>query len=80
MYHIYEAFYNLHIRFRNLISYSTVSMKINLSFLSKSNFHHFDTEFITSHTNRINYLHLWTPFIIDLVFSSLEKYSKIRWT
>jgi hypothetical protein len=76
MSHVYEAFSGLNIRFYNLLYASTLPLNINMSFLSKSNCQRYYKQFVLPNINRISSLHLWNPFIIDLVFPSLENVQK----
>ena len=71
MYHVCKAFFSLNIRFQNLLN-STLPVKINTSFLSKSDFERYYTQFIIPNINRITYLHLWNRFVINTAFMSLE--------
>ena len=78
MCHIYQAFIDLNSRFKNLLMYSSLPLKINIKYLSKSNVQSYYTRFILANINRISFLYLWNPFLIDLSFSislSCSKFS-----
>ncbi|CAF1075098.1 unnamed protein product [Rotaria sp. Silwood1] len=76
MYDLYKAFYNLNIRFRNLLVNSSLPIKINLSFISKSNFEHFNNDFILPNMHRITSFRVSNPMIYDLNISPTDMISK----
>ncbi|CAF4634689.1 unnamed protein product [Rotaria sp. Silwood2] len=76
MYDLYKVFYNLNIRFRNLLVNSSLPIKINLSFISKSNFEHFNKDFILPNMHRITSLRVSNPMIYDLNISPTHMISK----
>ncbi len=76
IYRVYEAFYDLNIRFQNLLSCSNLPIHINTSFLSKSNFQRYLTQFILPNIERISSLRLWNSFMFDDIFSSSENIKK----
>jgi hypothetical protein len=67
IYHVYEAFFNLNTRFDNLLTYSTLPVKINISSMSKSAFKRYNTDIIMPNIHRINSLRISNVFIYDLV-------------
>ncbi|CAF1281594.1 unnamed protein product [Rotaria sordida] len=69
IYHVYDGFFNLNKRFQNLLMNSNLSIKINVSAMSKSNFEHYYKDIILPNKHRINCLRLSNPFTIDIVFS-----------
>ncbi|CAF3771071.1 unnamed protein product [Rotaria sp. Silwood1] len=69
-FHIYEAFYNLNIRFLKLLTYSTLPLKINISTISKSTFQYYYTNIIIPNQHRIKLLRLLNPLIIKIIFFS----------
>jgi hypothetical protein len=80
-YDILEAFSNLNIRFEHLFRCSYFSLKLNIPFMSKSNFKNRSTNIIGPHIHQILSLHLSeeffikyfvTLFPIDLSFIHLE--------
>ena len=72
MYDIYQGFMDLNSRFQNLLMYSSLPLKINMKYLSKSNVQSYYTQFILPNLHRINFLYLWNPFLIDLGFPSVD--------
>jgi hypothetical protein len=72
VYHAYEAFSNLNIRFQNLLDGSTLPININMSFLSKTNFQRYYTQFVLPNIYRISSLRLLNSLMVDSVFSSVE--------
>ncbi|CAF1427167.1 unnamed protein product [Adineta steineri] len=67
-YDMYEAFSNLNTRFNNLLIYSTLPIKINMSSMSKSTFQRYYTDIIMPNRYRIGSLRLSDPFTLDLIF------------
>ncbi|CAF1208513.1 unnamed protein product [Rotaria sordida] len=76
-FHIYEIFFNLNTRFRNLLISSTLPIKINLSSLSKSNFEYYYRNMIIPYQHRIQSFYLSNLFIVDLFLSSFSLISKL---
>ncbi|CAF1189159.1 unnamed protein product [Rotaria sordida] len=76
-FHIYEIFFNLNTRFRNLLISSTLPIKINLSSLSKSNFEYYYRNMIIPYQHQIQSLYLSNLFIVDLFLSSFSLISKL---
>jgi hypothetical protein len=62
----------LNIRFQNLLVDSTLPIKINSSSLSKSTFQRYYRHIIMPNKHRIQSLHLFNPFIVDLIFSPVR--------
>ncbi|CAF1492196.1 unnamed protein product [Rotaria sordida] len=75
-FHVYEAFFNLNIRFRNLLINSTLPIQINISSMSKSAYQQYHTDIIKTSTYRINSLQLSNLFIYGLAFSPIRILSK----
>lgn len=76
-YHLYEIFFDLNQRFRNLCFYSSFPIHTNISSLSKSTFQNYYTRFIQPNNYRITSIHLSEPFTIEF-FSSLTQYSQLQ--
>ncbi|CAF4030746.1 unnamed protein product [Rotaria sordida] len=76
-FHIYEIFFNLNTRFRNLLISSTLPIKINLSSLSKSNFEYYYRNMIIPYQHRIQSFYLSNLFIVDLFLSSFSLIPKL---
>jgi len=68
-FHAYKAFFNLNLRFRNLIINSTLPIQINISSMSRSDFNSYNTDIIKTGRHRINSLRITNPLIYDLVSS-----------
>ncbi|CAF2643537.1 unnamed protein product [Rotaria sp. Silwood2] len=64
IYHVYEEFFNLNTRFKNLLMHSNVPIHINISTMSKSNFEWYYNNIILPNMHRINILRLSNPFTI----------------
>ncbi|CAF4494271.1 unnamed protein product [Rotaria sp. Silwood2] len=73
---LYESFFDLNIRFRNLCKHSNLPIQINTQSVSKSTFQRIHTNFILSNRHRIQSLDLSNSFIIDCFSSSTEDISK----
>ncbi|CAF1064892.1 unnamed protein product [Rotaria sordida] len=71
-FHVYEAFFNINIRFRNLLTISTLPIEINISSMSKLAYQRYYKDIIMTNTNQINSLRLSNVFIYDLISSSIE--------
>ncbi|UJR19286.1 hypothetical protein I4U23_022415 [Adineta vaga] len=53
-FHVYQSFFNLNIRFRNLLIYSKLSIKINInSSISRSNLEHYYNDIVIPCSDRI---------------------------
>jgi hypothetical protein len=68
-YDIYQGFFYLNNRFRNLLINSNFPIQINISTMSKSNFELYHKNMIKPNKHRINILHLSNPFTVDIIFS-----------
>ncbi|CAF2116730.1 unnamed protein product [Rotaria magnacalcarata] len=71
-YHVYQAFYNLNKRFRNILMLSSLPIKLNTSNISKSSFHNYYEQFIVPNENRVSSMYLSHPFIADLILPASE--------
>jgi hypothetical protein len=69
--HIYDALFNLSIRFQNLLTRSSLPMNIDLSSMSSMVFQRYYTTIVIHYQHRIKSLNSSNPFINGLVFSSL---------
>ncbi|CAF1333805.1 unnamed protein product [Rotaria sordida] len=76
VYQLYESFFDLNTRFRNLCIYSNLPIEINNQSLSKSTFQRYYTNLILPNKHRIRSLDLSDPFIIDFFSLSTEHISK----
>ncbi|CAF4116851.1 unnamed protein product, partial [Adineta steineri] len=74
----YEIFSNLNRRFHQILVLSTLSIKIDISLISKPTFRRHYKQIIMPNKHRINLLHLSNPFIVDLFFPSSQIISKFR--
>ncbi|CAF0992340.1 unnamed protein product [Adineta steineri] len=61
--HAFQAFYDLNYRFQKLVLNSNSTIKINISSISKSQFHHYLTDRIKPCTSRIELFRLSNPCI-----------------
>ncbi|CAF4240205.1 unnamed protein product [Rotaria sp. Silwood2] len=80
-YDIYQSFFNLNMRFQNYLIGSTFLLKINISTLSKSQFHDYYKHFIAPNKHRIRLLNLSNIFVIDFfVFETedISTYSQLQ--
>ncbi|CAF3026920.1 unnamed protein product [Rotaria sp. Silwood2] len=75
-FHIYKAFFNLNVRFRNLLTNSSLPIKINISSISKSAYQQYYTDIIRTNAYRINSLRLSNLFIYGLASSPIQILSK----
>ncbi|CAF4169110.1 unnamed protein product [Rotaria socialis] len=71
-YHVYQAFYNLNKRFRNILMLSSFPIKLNTSNISKSSFHNYYEQFIVPSEHRISSMYLSNPYIADLILPASE--------
>ncbi|CAF1226185.1 unnamed protein product [Adineta steineri] len=69
-YHIFEAFSNLNNRIQHLVTSSYFLLKLNISFMSKSNFNRRSINIIRPYMNRIISLQLSETFFIKNFFTS----------
>ncbi|CAF1676095.1 unnamed protein product, partial [Adineta ricciae] len=60
-YDVYRAFYSLNMRFRQIITNSTLPIHVNLSSRSKSTFESYNKDCILPNKHRIQSLHLSNP-------------------
>ncbi|CAF0830930.1 unnamed protein product [Adineta steineri] len=74
----YEIFSNLNRRFHQILVLSTLSIKIDISLISKPTFQRHYKQIIMPNKHRINSLCLSNPFILDLFFPSSQIISKFR--
>ncbi|CAF1296200.1 unnamed protein product [Adineta ricciae] len=64
-YDVYRAFYSLNMRFRQIITNSTLPIHVNLSSRSKSTFESYNKDCILPNKHRIQSLHLSNPCLYD---------------
>ncbi|CAF3320695.1 unnamed protein product [Rotaria sp. Silwood2] len=64
--HAYDAFFNLKERFQNFLTNLTLSIHIDMSFMSKLDFQKYYKQIIIHNTHRIKSFHLLNPFSIDI--------------
>jgi hypothetical protein len=76
IYHIYQAFFYLNKRFKNLLINSILPIKINISSISKSNFQLYYSNIIIPNKHRIISLRLSNFFLIDNILSLARTFSK----
>jgi hypothetical protein len=76
LHHAFQGFYNLNRLFQNLFVHSNLPIKINISSISKSTFHHYLEYIITPHANRIKSLRLSNPFA-DNMFLLLPELTQL---
>ena len=72
-FHVYEAFFNLNSRFRNLLTNSNLPIKIDLSSLSKSDLKRYNEDIIETNMDRISTFRISDPFMYGFALSSLGK-------
>ncbi|CAF3999166.1 unnamed protein product, partial [Rotaria sordida] len=75
-FHVYKIFFNINLRFHNLIINSTLPIRINISSISKSDFNRYNKDIIMTNIDRINALRLSNIFIYDLIISPFHILSK----
>ena len=79
--HAFQAFYQLNQRFQNLFLYSNLPIRINISSISKLNFHRYLEDIIKSHPHRIQSLQLINPFSADmslLLLPIMENFTRLE--
>ncbi|CAF4079383.1 unnamed protein product, partial [Adineta steineri] len=76
-YEIYYSFFNLNNRFQNLLTSSTLRIKIHTSFISKPIFQKYYIHFTEPYKHRIKSLHLSNPCTMHL-FSDISQYSQLE--
>jgi hypothetical protein len=76
VYHIYNAFFQLNQRFKNLLIHSDFSMKINISLMSKSKFVEYYSYLIKTNQHRIISLRLSDLFLVNMILSPPRVISK----
>ena len=69
VFHVYQEFFDLNQRFKNLIGHVNLPIQINVSTMSKSNLINYYKNMIKPNKNRINYLRLSNPFTVNIIFS-----------
>ncbi|CAF3635086.1 unnamed protein product [Rotaria sp. Silwood1] len=69
VYHVYQGFFYLNIRFQNLLINTNLPIQINIPTMSKTNFELYHQNMIKPNKHRINLLHLSNPFTVDIIFS-----------
>ncbi|CAF4224829.1 unnamed protein product [Adineta steineri] len=72
-----RTFFNLNKRFQNLLTSSTLRIKIHTSFISKLIFQKYYTHFIEPYKHRIKSLHLSNPCTMHL-FSNISQFSQLE--
>ncbi len=72
IYHVYKGFYSLNLRLQNLLTNSTLPLKINISSMSKSTFQQYNRQILMPNKHRIRSLRLSNPFLIDFIFSPVR--------
>ncbi len=70
-YCVYESFFNLNIRFENLLTHSNFLINIDLSLKSKRDFQFYYKNILIPYQHRIKSVHLSNPLIIERIFSTL---------
>ncbi|CAF1483290.1 unnamed protein product [Rotaria sordida] len=75
-YHVYKAFSNLKKRFENLIIDSKLPIKINISFISKTNFQHYYTDIIIPCLHRVKSLRITILLAVNIILLSRNNISK----
>jgi hypothetical protein len=68
-YRVYEAFFDLNIRFQNLLTHSNLPINIDLSLKSKRDFQLYYKNILIPYQHRIKSVHLSNPLIIERIFS-----------
>lgn len=66
---VYNMFSNLNIRFEYLLKYSSLPMKVNLSWISKSTFEHYCKYILAPNLTRIISLNISNPSAIKVFFA-----------
>ena len=69
---VFNTFTNLNIRFEYLLQYSSLPLKVNLSWTSKSTFEHYSKHIIAPNLTRIISLHIPNPSAIKFFLSSFS--------
>ncbi len=65
-YYIYQTFSNLNNRYYNLVNYSKLPIKLNLSSMPKKAFQNYCKDIIIPNQHRIHSIHSTNPFLFDL--------------
>ena len=71
-FHIYNAFFDLNTRFRQLLTHSNVPIHIDLSTLSKSAWRRYHADLLQCHIDQIRSFRTSNPCMHDLAVSSLN--------
>ena len=66
-YQAFHSFYDLNIRFRNILIPSNHPIRIHISSVSKPAFEYYLTQVILPNTNRIQSFRLSNPFVTDMI-------------
>ncbi|UJR07567.1 hypothetical protein I4U23_011854 [Adineta vaga] len=69
IFHIYDGFFDLNRRFKNLLINSNFPVQVNTSTITKTKFQYYYKKVILPNKNRINHLRLSNEFITDIIFS-----------
>jgi hypothetical protein len=69
-FHVYQAFFDLNIRFQKLLTHSNLPIKINILSMSKSNFQRYYTHIILPYQHRISSLCITNLLSFDLDIST----------
>ena len=72
-FHVYNAFFDLNTRYRQLLTHSNLPIQIDLSSLSKSAYRRYNADIIEHDMDRISGFRTSNPCMQDLVLTSLEK-------
>ncbi len=71
-FHVYEAFFNMNIRFRSLLTNSNLPISISLSSMSKSAFKRYNADIIETNIDRISTLRIFDGFMYDPALSLIS--------
>ncbi len=72
-FHVYDAFFTLNIRFRNLLTHSNLPINIDLSSVSKSAWKRFNADIVETNMDRISTVRISDPYMYDLVLLPIGK-------
>ncbi|UJR11340.1 hypothetical protein I4U23_015521 [Adineta vaga] len=78
---IYDAFFNLNIRFRKLFTHSNLPIKLQISSISKSDLEYYSANIILVYLHRITSLYITNSLSYDLNISPLNiltKYNRLE--
>ncbi len=77
-FHVYEAFFNMNIRFRSLLTNSNLPISISLSSMSKSTFKRYNADIIEINIDRITTFRISDGVMYDVALSLISNILNFR--